>query len=64
VQVSATSLVRFGLYGRGVGIEGVLEEGRISRFRMLDTCILEVGCGEVNWRLLFFRCGDLRNWIK
>jgi hypothetical protein len=26
----------FGLLGRGVGIEGVLEEGRISRFRMLD----------------------------
>ena len=38
----------FGLYGRGVGIEGVLEIGRSSRFRMLDNCILEVGCGEVN----------------
>jgi len=31
---------------------------------MLDNCILEVGCGEVNWRLLFFRCGGLRNWIN
>ena len=31
---------------------------------MLHNCILEVGCGEVNWRLLFFRCGGLRNWIN
>jgi len=43
VQVSATSLVRFGLYGRGVGIEGVLEIEESADFECWIT---------VFWRLV------------